>query len=95
MKGMTPGSVTVSGCVAEGTPAGHFMLNNPSTVSDAMKKEGSSTMPATGDKTMSSYMLVGGENLKAHVGHGGSHRHRRRARQARREDGRHEGHEVR
>ena len=69
MKGMKPGSVTVSGCVAEGTPAGHFMLNNASTMPDAMKKEGSSTMPATGDKTMSSYMLVGGENLKAHVGH--------------------------
>ena len=41
MKGMKPDAMTVSGCVAEGTPAGHFMLNNATTMMpDAMKKEG-------------------------------------------------------
>jgi hypothetical protein len=65
---MKPGAVTVSGCVAE-APAGHFMLNNAMVMPDTMKKEGTSTMPATGDKSTASYMLVGGENLKAHVGH--------------------------
>lgn len=69
MKGMKPGAVTVSGCVAEGAPAGHFMLNNATMMMPDAKKEGSSTMPTTGDKSMASYMLVGGENLKAHVGH--------------------------
>ena len=68
-QGAKPGSVTVSGCLAEGTPAGHFMLNNAMMIPGAMKKEGAPPM-ATGDKSMTaSYMLMGGENLKAHVGH--------------------------
>jgi hypothetical protein len=70
MQGLTSGAVTVSGCVAEGTPAGHFMLNNAMVMPGAAKKEGTPAMPTTGEKSMAaSYMLVGGENLKAHVGH--------------------------
>ena len=69
MQGLS-GAVTVSGCVAEGTPAGHFMLNNAMVMPSAAKKEGTAAMPTTGEKSMAaSYMLVGGENLKAHVGH--------------------------
>ena len=73
MKGMTPDTVTVTGCVAEGSSPGQFMLNNASTAPDAMKKEGApGTTAATRamtDKVVSSYTLVGGTDLKAHVGH--------------------------
>ena len=86
-KGMKADAVTVTGCVAESAPAGHFMLNNATMSHDAMKGGTASststpTTPGTpgtpgtpsssamsGDKMGTSYMLVGGDDLKAHVGH--------------------------
>ena len=64
-------TVTVTGCVAPGTGAGQFMLTNatsmPTVAADKAKP------PMEKDKmppghTMS-YLLVGGTDLKAHVGH--------------------------
>src|SRR5262245_45921791 len=64
-----PSTVTVTGCVAEGS-SGSFVLNN-AMMSNAMKKEGTSgtTPPSTPSTSSTTYTLVGGENLKAHVGH--------------------------
>ncbi|MCA1586262.1 MAG: hypothetical protein LC791_16315 [Acidobacteria bacterium] len=73
-KGMpADGSMMVTGCVAQGTAPGTFMLNNATMAhGGAMAKE----TTTTSDPKMSgsgaagtSYALVGGENLKAHVGH--------------------------
>jgi len=68
-------TVTVTGCVAEGS-GGHFMLNNATTASDM---KGGTTSGTSGSATSAgatsgvtntaSYMLMGGDNLKAHVGH--------------------------
>ena len=69
-KDMKPGSVMVTGCVAQGTKPDTFMLTN-AVRADASDKD---TMP-TPDKTKAdptmtmSYDLVGGDKLKAHVGH--------------------------
>lgn len=69
---MKDGAMTVSGCVAAGTSADEFMLTNAMMSGKAMGKE---TMekdkmghPAMGEHMMS-YQLVGGTNLKAHLGH--------------------------
>ena len=51
--------VKVTGCVAAGTDADHFMLNNAMMAGD-MKKEGAAAPM--------SYALMGG-TLKPHVGH--------------------------
>ena len=76
-KGMKSDTVTVTGCVAEGT-GGQFMLNNAMMSHDMSKKEGTtppSTPPSKPSGTpgasgmTSTYTLVGGDNLKAHVGH--------------------------
>src|SRR5262245_1932809 len=61
-------TVTVTGCVAEGT-GGRFMLNNAMMSHDMSKKEGTTTSPTTPPSSTGTYTLVGGENLKAHVGH--------------------------
>ena len=62
------GEMTVSGCVAEGKDEGQYMLTNATTTSGgkmAADKMSSDTKGAH----MMSYELVGGTNLKAHVGH--------------------------
>ena len=83
-KGTKADAVTVTGCVAESSPAGHFMLNNATMSHEAMEGGTASststpTTPGTpgtpsssamsGDKMGTSFMLVGGDDLKAHVGH--------------------------
>jgi len=74
-KDMKHDTVAVTGCVAEGS-SGTFMLNNAMMSHDI--KSGTSTSGTTPPTTSgtpsnssmtSSYTLVGGENLKAHVGH--------------------------
>jgi hypothetical protein len=73
-KGMKPDAVTVTGCVAEGS-GGHFMLNNATMSHDmksgsAMSGSGAAAAgAASSTANTASYMLMGGENLKAHVGH--------------------------
>ena len=63
-------SVTVTGCVAPGTGAGQFILTNavsmPSVADKAKPVAEKDKMPP--GRTMT-YMLVGGTDLKAHVGH--------------------------
>ena len=56
-------SVTVTGCVAPGSGTGQFILTNAVTMQPVAEKE---KMPP--GRTMT-YMLVGGTDLKAHVGH--------------------------
>ena len=62
------GAITVSGCVAPGAGADQFQLINASMATAAVDKE---KMP--GDKPKmglgATYNLLGGTNLKAHVGH--------------------------
>jgi hypothetical protein len=65
-------TVTVTGCVAQGTNSTSFVLNN-ATTADATTKGATATpdktkMGADANAKMS-YLLTGGENLKAHVGH--------------------------
>jgi len=61
------GAITVSGCVAPGTGADQFQLTNASMGSAAADKEKAATdKPKMG---LATYNLVGGTNLKAHVGH--------------------------
>ena len=71
-KMMKDGSMTVSGCVASGKEAGQFMLTSAMMVG-GMNKEmmGKDKMmkPEMGGAHMMSYELVGGTNLKAHMGH--------------------------
>ena len=60
------GEMTVSGCVAQGKGEGQFMLTNTTMGS----KMDTATMPSeTKGAHVMSYELVGGTNLKAHVGH--------------------------
>ena len=62
------GSITVSGCVAPGAGADQFQLTNATMATAAVDKE-----KAPGDQPKmglgATYNLVGGTNLKAHVGH--------------------------
>jgi hypothetical protein len=61
------GAITVSGCVAPGTGADQFQLTNASMGPAAAEKE---KAPADKPKMgLATYNLVGGTNLKAHVGH--------------------------
>lgn len=63
-------SVTVTGCVAPGTGTGQFILTNAVTmpaVADKAKPVAEKEKMPPG-RTMT-YMLVGGTDLKAHVGH--------------------------
>jgi len=65
------GAMTVSGCVAAGKDGMGFMLNNAMTVGGMekpMDKDHMKTPGASGGHMMS-YELVGGENLRAHLGH--------------------------
>lgn len=71
-KEMKPGTVMVTGCVAEGSMPGKFMLTN-AMMAEPMAKDGM-TAPAkpAGEPHAGmamSYALEGGENLKAHLGH--------------------------
>ena len=72
------GQMTVSGCVTAGKDAGQFMLTNAmmmgggmmnkdSMDKDSMNKD--SMKPGMSGDHMMSYELVGGTNLKAHMGH--------------------------
>ncbi len=77
------GQMTVSGCVAAGKDAGQFMLTNAMNMGgmmnkdsmnrDAMNKEtmekDKMAKPGMSGGHMMSYELVGGSNLKAHMGH--------------------------
>ena len=58
--------ITVTGCVAPATTAGQFQLTNATMASLTGQERKSDTATA---KTGETYMLTGGENLKAHVGH--------------------------
>lgn len=62
------GPITVSGCVTAGTAADEFMLTNAMMMGKMMDKEKMDKPGMSGDHMMS-YHLVGGTNLKAHVGH--------------------------
>lgn len=73
------GTVTVTGCVAQGDTEGQYKLTN-AMVSDATTKDKEKTSSeaatpagtsgAKPDAGMTiSYDLVGGDNLKAHLGH--------------------------
>ena len=55
-------TVTITGCVADKDAKGHFMLNNAA----AAPSPSSAASPTT---VASSYVLSGGGDLKAHVGH--------------------------
>ena len=55
-------TVTVTGCVAEGTMADHYMLNNATVSTGGMMKNDAMSDHPT------SFALSGGE-LKPHVGH--------------------------
>ena len=67
------GAMTVSGCVTAGTAAGEFMLTNAMTMGKMMDKEmmdkDKMSKPGMSGDHMMSYQLVGGNNLKAHLGH--------------------------
>lgn len=70
---MKNGPMTVSGCVTAGTGAGEFMLSNAMMMMDkAMDKEmmdkDKMSQPGMAEHMMS-YQLVGGHDLKAHLGH--------------------------
>ncbi|MEO6213817.1 MAG: hypothetical protein ABIP65_09350 [Vicinamibacterales bacterium] len=74
---MKDGPVTVSGCIAAGMETGHFMLTNAMMMSHAAMDKDTMAKPMEQDKmahpamaehTMS-YELVGGKDLKAHMGH--------------------------
>lgn len=67
------GATTVSGCVAAGTAAGEFMLTNAMMMGKMMAKgtmdKDKMSKPGMSGEHMMSYHLVGGNNLKAHMGH--------------------------
>ncbi len=67
------GQMTVSGCVAAGKDAGQFMLTNAMMMGGGMMNKDSmnkdSMKPGMSGDHMMSYELVGGTNLKAHMGH--------------------------
>lgn len=58
--------VTIVGCVAAGTGAGQFELTN-AMMASAMAQEKMNEKAKT--NAGATYMLTGGENLKAHMGH--------------------------
>jgi hypothetical protein len=76
-KDMNP--VSVSGCVTAGMDAGKYMLTNAMMMKPGMKakdgmakdmeKDQSMKAGMAGDHMMMSYELVGGSDLKAHLGH--------------------------
>jgi hypothetical protein len=65
-KKMKEATVSVTGCVAQGADATHYVLNNATMTPAAKTGTASKEMPA--DHPMMSYTLNGGE-LKPHVGH--------------------------
>lgn len=69
---MKDGPMTVSGCVMAGMAAGEFMLSNAMMSGKVMDKEvmdkDKTGHAGMGTHTMS-YQLVGGSDLKAHLGH--------------------------
>jgi hypothetical protein len=71
------GTVIVTGCVAQGDTEGQFKLTN-AMISDATTKDRvrspepekpAGTFGAKPDAMTMAYDLVGGDNLKAHLGH--------------------------
>ena len=70
---MKEGQMTVSGCVAAGMATGDFMLTNAMMMGKMMDKEmmdkDKMSKPGMSGDHMMSYQLVGGDNLKAHMGH--------------------------
>jgi len=76
-KGMKKdGAVTVSGCLTAGKNSGHYMLTNAMMMGSMMGKEMMDKDKMSKDKMepgmsghMMSYDLVGGGDLKAHLGH--------------------------
>lgn len=68
---MKDGTVTVSGCVAAGKDADQFMLTNAMKSDGMMGKpmEDKDKMKPMAEGHMMSYELVGGTNVKAHLGH--------------------------
>ena len=71
-KGMMMGdSMTMTGCVAAGKQSGQYMLTNAMMMMGGMDKgkmAKDNTQPGMSSHMMS-YELVGGDNLKAHMGH--------------------------
>lgn len=61
--------MTVSGCVTAGTGAGQFMLTNAMMAAGGGMDKGKMKPGMADDHMMMSYELVGGKDLKAHVGH--------------------------
>jgi len=70
---MKDGPMTVSGCVTAGMAAGDFMLSNAMMMGKMMDKQmmdkDKMSKPGMSGDHMMSYQLVGGDNLKAHLGH--------------------------
>ncbi|MBA2260759.1 MAG: hypothetical protein H0W18_17875 [Acidobacteria bacterium] len=71
-KGMKKdGAVTMSGCLTAGKNSGHYMLTNAMMMGSMMGKDKMSKdkMEPGMSGHMMSYDLVGGGDLKAHLGH--------------------------
>ena len=71
---MKDGQMTVSGCVTAGKGMGQYMLTNAMMMGAPMAKDTMATKDKmkpemSADHVMRSYELVGGTDLKAHVGH--------------------------
>ena len=66
---MKEGSMTVTGCVTAGKDAGQYMLTNAMMTGGTMDKTmDKDKMQAGMSGRMMSYELVGGDNLRAHMG---------------------------
>ncbi len=67
---MMDGSMTMTGCVAAGKQSGQFMLTNAMMMGGMDKgKMAKDNMQPSMSGHMMSYELVGGDNMKAHMGH--------------------------
>lgn len=70
---MTDGQMTISGCVSAGKESGQYMLTDAMTTGGMMNKEmmdkNKQKDPGMAGGHMMSYELVGGSDLKAHMGH--------------------------
>ena len=71
---MKDGQMTVAGCVTAGKGMGQYMLTNAMMTGAPMAKDTMATKDKmkpemSADHVMRSYELVGGTDLKAHVGH--------------------------
>jgi hypothetical protein len=74
-KKLTENTVTVTGCVADKSPAGQYLLTNAvksdvtTTAKAPAPKDPAAATGTTGIGPAFSYELFGGENLQAHLGH--------------------------